>query len=160
MSPSARPEAAFADFDWEAAHRVPIQMRYADLDTLGHLNNAVYVQYFETARVRLTEALEIPPHLDRSVIARLEIDYRREVRWGQEVIVETLIERLGRTSWTTVARLLADGEVCTLARTVEVRVPEGGLTPTPLEDELRARLERLLARPRPAAAVGANVGES
>ena len=40
------------------------------------------------------------------------------------------------------------------------RVPEGGLTPTPLEDELRARLERLLARPRPAVTVGANVGES
>lgn len=146
MSASARPEDAYAHFDWGAAHRVQIQMRYADLDTLGHLNNAVYVQYFETARVRLTEALELPPHLDRSVIARMEIDYRREVRWGQEVIVETLVERLGRTSWTTVARLLADGEVCTLARTVEVRVPEGSLTPTPLEDDLRERLGRFLAR--------------
>ena len=66
-------------------------MRYADLDTMGHLNNAVYVQYFETARVLMAEELQLPEHLDRSVIARQEIDYLHEVRWGQEVVVESVV---------------------------------------------------------------------
>lgn len=122
-------------------------MRYADLDTMGHLNNAVYVQYFETARVLMAEALELPEHLDRSVIARQEIDYLHEVRRGQEVVVELVIERIGNTSWTTVCRMLADGRLCAYSRTVQVRVAEGELRPQPLEPEIRTLLARVLGKP-------------
>ncbi|AXG99290.1 acyl-CoA thioesterase [Deinococcus wulumuqiensis] len=144
VSPRPRPEEVYEALDWGRSLRHRIQMRYADLDTMGHLNNAVYVQYFETARVLVWEDLKIPPHLDRSVIARQEIDYRHEVRWGQEVWVETLIERLGHTSWTTVCRMVADGQPCAYSRTVQVRVGEGALRPQPLEPELRERFSRLL----------------
>lgn len=143
----ARPADAYAALDWGRAHRVPIQMRYADLDTLGHLNNAVYVQYFETARVLSWATLDIPPTFDYSVIARQELDYLREVRWGQEVFVDTMLERIGQTSWTTLCRLVADGQVCAYARAVQVRVSRGDLRPQPLEDELRSALSRLLVTP-------------
>lgn len=143
-SPRSRPEEVYEALDWGRALRHRIQMRYADLDTMGHLNNAVYVQYFETARVLVWEDLGIPAHLDRSVIARQEIDYRHEVRWGQDVWVEALIERLGNTSWTTVCRMVADGQPCAYSRTVQVRVGEGGLRPQPLEPELRELMSRLL----------------
>lgn len=35
---------------------VPIEIRYSDLDTQGHVNNAVYFTYFEHARVRYLSA--------------------------------------------------------------------------------------------------------
>ena len=149
MTRPPRPEEFFESFDWSPAHRAPIQMRYADLDTMGHLNNAVYVQYFETARAQLFEALALSAQTDRSVIARLEIDYRREVRWGQSVLVETLVEGLGRSSWTAIARLSADGVPCAYARTVQVRVAEDALQPTELGEELRARLQRYLGQRAP-----------
>lgn len=143
-----RPEDAYAALDWSRAHRAPIQMRYADLDTMGHLNNAVYVQYFETARVLMSEGLRLPEHLDRSVIARQEIDYLHEVRWGQEVVVELVVERIGNTSWTTVCRMVADGRVCAYSRTVQVRVAEGELRPQPLEPEIRTLLGTVLGTPQ------------
>ena len=37
--------------------RVPIDVRWRDLDPLGHVNNAVYLSYFEIARVRYAQAL-------------------------------------------------------------------------------------------------------
>ncbi|MFC5849746.1 acyl-CoA thioesterase [Deinococcus petrolearius] len=154
--PAARshPEELFGRFEWRAAHRAGIQMRYGDLDTMGHLNNAVYVQYLETSRVLLMTDLGVPPSQDRSVIARLELDYRSEIRPGQTVVVETLVERLGRTSWTLLSRVVADGLPCAYARTVQVRV-DAELRPVPLDDDLRGRLATLLASERPAPAPAA-----
>lgn len=142
---SPAPWEALAALDWAGAHRAGIQMRYGDIDAMGHLNNAVYVQYLETSRVLLMRDLGVPDRDDRSVIARLELDYRQEVRWGQEVTVESLVERVGGSSWTVVSRLLADGQPCAYARTVQVRVGDG-LRPQPLPDALRQSLSRLLAR--------------
>ncbi len=141
----SRPEEVFGRLDWRAAHRAGIQMRYGDLDTMGHLNNAVYVQYLETSRVILMTDLGVPPSQDRSVIARLELDYRHEIRPGQTVVVETLVERVGRTSWTLLSRVMADGLPCAYARTVQVRV-DADLRPVPLADDLRGRLSGLLAQ--------------
>lgn len=143
----ARPslEAELAAYDWSAAHRAPIQMRYSDTDAMGHLNNAVYVQYLETSRTILMKDVQVPP-AERSVVARLELDYRREIKLGQQVVVETLVERLGNSSWTVVSRVLADGMVSAVARTVEVRVGEG-LHPTPLSGRMREVFAPFVARP-------------
>lgn len=133
----------FARLDWSPAHRAPIQMRYGDIDAMGHLNNAVYVQYLETSRIELMRALGVQDKDDHSVIARLELDYRREVLWGQAVVVESLVERIGRTSWTVLSRITADGVPCAFARTVQVRV-DAAHRPEPLPERLRAALQTLL----------------
>lgn len=139
---SAPGRDALAGLDWTRAHRSAIQMRFGDIDAMGHLNNAVCVQYLETSRVELMRDLGVPDHEDRSVIARLELDYRREVRWGQAVVVESLVERLGRTSWAVVSRLTADGQPCAYARTVQVRV-DAELRPEALPETLRRALGSL-----------------
>jgi len=150
---------ALAALDWTRAHRTGIQMRYGDIDAMGHLNNAVYVQYLETSRVLLMRDLGVPDRDDRSVIARLELDYRREVLWGQAVAVESLVERVGGSSWTVVSRLTADRVPCAYARTVQVRV-DAGHRPETLPAALRARLETLLASPALAAPGPATPGRA
>lgn len=144
--PSPRAAEPLASLDWARAHRAEVQMRYGDIDAMGHLNNAVYVQYLETSRVILMRDLGVRDTDDHSVIARLELDYRREVRWGQQVLVENLVERVGRTSWTVVSRLLADGEPCAYARTVQVRV-DAAHRPEPLPERVRAAFAPLLVSP-------------
>lgn len=144
--PDPRPAEALAALDWSRAHHTEIQMRYGDLDAMGHLNNAVYVQYLETSRVLLMRDLGVPGGEDRSVIARLELDYRREVRWGQRVTVDSLVERVGRSSWTVVSRLLADGVPSAYARTVQVRV-DVGHRPEALPPRLRAALAAFQVQP-------------
>jgi len=60
---------------------LPIQVRWNDLDALGHVNNAVFVTYFEIARGRFM--LEACPGWDWSkdmfLVAHVNVDFRREL---------------------------------------------------------------------------------
>lgn len=137
--------AELAPLNWENAHRTTIQMRYSDTDAMGHLNNAVYVQYLETSRVLLMRDLAVPDGGGRSVVARLELEYRQEIKLGQTVVVESLVEHIGRSSWTVVSRILADGQPSAFARTVEVKVGED-MRPAAIDDALRTLFEPLMTK--------------
>ncbi|GGM55056.1 hypothetical protein GCM10008956_33730 [Deinococcus arenae] len=124
--------------NWEDASRSVIQLRYGDLDAMGHVNNARYAEFLEVGRMALSREVGGGAD-DRSVLARLEINYVRDIRQGQEVAVDTLIERVGRTSWTSVALIRADGVPCAFARSVQVRVDEQG-APRALPEDFAARV--------------------
>lgn len=99
---------------------VELEVRYRDLDPLGHVNNAVYLSYIELARVRYFELLGIAGG------AR--------------------IERLGRTSFTMAYLVAADGEPAARARTVHVMVGRAG-EKVPLDEGLRRRVAGLESLP-------------
>lgn len=63
------------------------------IDVLGHVNNAVWVQWMEAIATAHWEAAADPAHVARYVwvVARHEIDYRGNVREGEQVIAETFI---------------------------------------------------------------------
>ncbi|PTA68771.1 acyl-CoA thioesterase [Deinococcus arcticus] len=130
--------------NWQDAHRTGIQLRYGDLDAMGHVNNARYAEFLEVARLALAAELGIEL-AGRSVLARLELDYVRDIRPGQQVLIETLVERTGRTSWTSVSRILADGVPCAFSRSVVVRV-DGQGRPEPLPEALKAQVSPWLVR--------------
>jgi acyl-CoA thioester hydrolase len=82
-------------------HRTTIQVRFRDTDAFGHVNNAVFATYVELARVRyLTDLLQPDEHFERMplILARLEIDFRSPIMFGEEVTVETRVDRIGRSS--------------------------------------------------------------
>lgn len=134
----------FAPLNWSGAHRTPIQMRYGDTDALGHVNNAVYVQYLETSRVVMLADLQGGYEELRAVVARLELDYAREIRLGQQVVVETLVGHLGTRSWSFLSRILADGVPCAFARVIGVGV-DAQNNAIPVSVELRAMMGPYLA---------------
>ena len=68
----------------EFVHREPV--RFGDLDALGHVNNAVFLTYIESARVAfLLDAGAVTSLEDMSIIvARIEIDFRAPIRFGDK----------------------------------------------------------------------------
>jgi acyl-CoA thioester hydrolase len=82
------------------------------MDMLGHLNQAVYHELLEEGRGALVALLPGGEHF-RFVLARVELDYRHEVRRDHErVDVTTRVERVGRTSITAAQTIaLPDGTV-------------------------------------------------
>jgi acyl-CoA thioester hydrolase len=123
--------------------RIPI--RWSDLDTLGHVNNAVYLSYLEEARVRWLDAvLERSPDADDYVLAHVSIDYKREVTLRDEaVLVRCRLERIGTSSVRTREEVVTlDGEVAASAEGVLVaRDTEAGRS-RPLKEAERAAFER------------------
>lgn len=78
-----------------------IEVRFADIDVMGHVNNAVYLSYFEQARMAWFSELiggEWNWESDGIVLARNEIDYLEPVLFSDRVRVQTSCLRLGQSS--------------------------------------------------------------
>ena len=118
---------------------VPVQLRFADLDPLNHVNNVAYFALMETARVEFlrTHAKALFGHV---VIAHSECDYLGEIRGGTRTVdVEVSVEKVGTTSFTVLHELRVDGDLRARGRTVQVVRDDAG-RPRPLTDEERALL--------------------
>jgi acyl-CoA thioester hydrolase len=89
--------------------RRTIEIRWRDLDGLGHVNNAVYLTYLEEARASWVSR-HLPEASDRFdyVLARCAIDYRSQVTLADGIVeVEVELRRVGRASVTLGERIHA-----------------------------------------------------
>lgn len=82
----------------------PITVRFADLDTQEHVNNAVYLTYLESARLGYYEKAGIW-HIEGGmhtgmVVAHIDIDYLAPIFFGQAVQVGLRLDRMGTKSFT------------------------------------------------------------
>jgi acyl-CoA thioester hydrolase len=139
---STRREPVTGEFRYEH----PIEVRFADTDAFGHVNNAVYLTYFEAARAGYYAAVTGAPfgtgeHAGEHtfVIAEARIVYRAPAFFGEPLRVGLRFSWAGRTSFGLQyvvraedsavgrARVVADGETVQvmfhLARRRIMRVP-------------------------------------
>ncbi len=89
------------------------KLRFSDCDMVGHVNNAIYSVMFEAGRTDLMQAAGIYS-LDSSfsmVIVRIEIDFKREMNWPGDVVIETYVDRIGNKSIHMRQVLRSMGEV-------------------------------------------------
>lgn len=88
-------------------------VRFADIDMLGHVNNAVYATYIETARVQLTFDNNKMVSDDGCVVvlARLTIDFLKELNWPNRICVASGVTRIGRSS-VTMRHAIFTGDIC------------------------------------------------
>jgi acyl-CoA thioester hydrolase len=113
-----------------------VTLRYSDMDTLGHLNNAVYATFFEAGRVEHYHRVFQPvmaPQTD-FVIVKLTIDFKAEARYPGVARIATRVLRVGGSSVTYGQDMTIDGKlvatsegVCALFDTVRrkaIRMPE------------------------------------
>lgn len=93
--------------------RVPLSVRWRDLDAFNHVNNSTYLSYLEEARLRWMMGLpgewlddQVAP-----VVAASTLNYRRPIEWPNDVVVELFVERVGNSSVTIGHRIVgaADG---------------------------------------------------
>ena len=86
-----------------APHEKEIEIRWRDLDVYGHVNHVVFLTYLEEARDEwLGRTLGDPSKVWDYVIARVAIDYKRELSLADDGIVATCrLERIGTSSLRT-----------------------------------------------------------
>ncbi len=114
-----------------------IEVRFSDLDAYGHVNNAVFFTFLETARTKLLldRFLECQSNGLLFLVARAECDYKRPIELSDRVVVLMSLSRVGNSSFDIDYTLHnGDGTVFAEAKTVmvcydqklgkTVRVPE------------------------------------
>jgi acyl-CoA thioester hydrolase len=123
-----------------------IQIRWGDMDAMGHVNNATFLAYLETAREPFFEQV-VGDELMRFVLRRVEIDYLSQLTYGdREAVVSVELAGVGTTSLRTHERMTVagSGRVVAEARAVIVHLDESGTSAAPLPESLRVRLARAL----------------
>lgn len=126
-----------------------IDVRSSELDSFGHVNHAVFLQYLEHGRFEALEAAGLPWHLleERAwgiFVVRIEVDYLAEARRGDALIVRTCADELRRTSMVLAQEIVrADepGSVLTRARVTAVWMGPDR-RPMRVPEEVRSRLAR------------------
>jgi|SRR3954447_3170871 len=110
------------------------RVRFRDCDAMGHVNNAVFSTYLEEARIDVLGGLR------PFILARVEIDFRSQLRAGEQIEIGTRCSRIGMKSFDLEHQIHADGRVVADARSVLVAYDYETESSVPLSDELRRRL--------------------
>ena len=125
-------------------HRATQRLRYSDNDAVGHVNNAIYATMFEAGRTELMDAAGIFVRGGplAGVIVRLEIDFKREMSWPGDVVIESAVGRFGTKSVHIRHRLLFKDEVVAEGLAILALIDRESRRAVPLDDDVRAKFAR------------------
>jgi acyl-CoA thioester hydrolase len=132
---------------------VPIDVRFRDMDSMGHVNNAVYFTYFENARIaywRAVPGIRSRRSLDY-ILARAECDFRSPTTLEDDLCCHIRVASFGRTSFAF-EYLLRDersGRAVAEGRTVQVMYDYAVRRAQPLDPDIKTAIEAFEGRTIP-----------
>ena len=124
--------------------RIQLQPRYSDYDSRGHVNNAVYLTYFEIGRVYAW--LQAVGHADPMfIIAEARITYVSPAMLGEPLAIEVTTSEVRTKAWVWSYRVVdeRDGRLVAEGATTQVMYDYAQRKSVLIPDELRAALARL-----------------
>lgn len=127
--------------------RLPVQFR--DIDVVGHLNHATYLQYMETARVEFLRSIdEMDGFLPRVILASARCEYYRPIINERQVTVAMWVSRIGNRSWDFDYEVeSSSGKLFASGRTAQVSYDYEKKSTTQITTDLRKKLEAHSGKP-------------
>ncbi|QTH72675.1 acyl-CoA thioesterase [Pseudoalteromonas xiamenensis] len=123
-----------------------VHPRFSETDALGHINNTVVPVWFEAARTPIFKIFT--PNLDpkqwKLIIAKIEVEFKGELFYGEEVEIRTGIERIGNSSYVIVQEAWQGGRACAVGKTIMVRYSFADKSAVSLSEEERTGLSAFL----------------
>lgn len=122
------------------------KIRFSDTDMMGHVNNVAFAALLESGRTAYGHEF-LFPHLPPGVVAvmaRVEIDYRRELHWPSTVDIGNRIVAVGRSSYVIGQGLFKEADCVTTGRTTIVLIDRNSRRSTPISENYRAKLEGMM----------------
>lgn len=103
-------------------HTLPIQIRFNDADAMGHVNNAVIMEYYDLGKAAYFTSIGLVPDQGdfTVVIVHYEVDFMSQIRNHDNIQVCTNISRIGNKSIEVVQRVenIDTQEVCSMCKTI------------------------------------------
>lgn len=130
-------------------HKMPISVRFYELDPYRHLNHSVYIQYFETGRIdmfremgwSLTQMADLGTQV---VVASIETQFMAPGVEGDELAVETWVEELKRVTMRFGQRIVRGDEVLATQTVHGACISDEG-RPKRIPNDLLVGLRRFLS---------------
>ncbi len=127
--------------------RFPIEVRWGDMDALGHVNNSMYFRYLESARIAWYDSLGMQDLQEKPTdgpgLVATHLSFRRQLKYPASVVVEVRPGRIGGRSFGLEFRVVdaADGTLYADGGSTNVWVDYAAEKALPLPTRLREVLE-------------------
>ena len=127
-------------------HRSTITPRWYELDPYRHVNHAVYVQYFEVARIEMLEAIgfgidKMADDGTTIVVTEIRTRFVAPAMLGDQLVVESEVAEIRRASTVWHQRILRDGQLIASQEVTAAALGENG-RPVRITPEFRAAIEQ------------------
>jgi len=128
----------------------PVQ--WGDQDAFGHVNNTIYLRWFESGRVAYFDRIGLSEMMRQSkigpILASLTCNYRRQVTYPDQVRIGTRVSRIGHTSLTLEHRITSDSgqSIVTEGTSTIVAFDYAQNRPVPVPEALRREIALLEGR--------------
>lgn len=130
----------------EFRHAMPVQLRFNDIDILGHVNNTVYFSLYDLGKARwMGEIVDNKINWQRveTIIANIDCAFISQMRFGEDIYVLTRCVHIGRKSFTLQQMLVntLTREVKSVAETVMVCIDPDKMKSVEINPEYRRLIE-------------------
>ena len=120
-------------------HSYPLQIRFNDIDSLGHVNNSVYFTFYDLGKSRYFEAVKntsIDWRKADVVIANVNADFLSPIYSYEQISVETCCTEIGNRSFRIMQRIIntETGELKGVCRTIMVGFDGAAGVSAPISD--------------------------
>jgi len=125
-------------------HRLPVQIRFNDIDMFGHINNSVYLQFLDMGKYAyfrqfMTDTFGSEP--TAPVVANINCDFIEPTKIDEKLEVLTAITNIADSSMVLDQRVVSStGRVKCSARTIMVNIDLSNGRPTTVSDSWRQRI--------------------
>ncbi|MFZ9027522.1 MAG: acyl-CoA thioesterase [Crocinitomicaceae bacterium] len=127
-------------------HPAKIQVRYVDLDVLGHVNNSVYFSYFEMARVQYFGQVlgkEWDWETNGVILVKNWAEYIKPVFLGDQPEITIYVDKIGSKSFDLSYELKVNNVLCTTGGSTMVAFDAKANKTIEIPEEMRKFLEQL-----------------
>lgn len=120
--------------------------RFSETDALGHINNTALPVWFEAARTPFFRFFtpDLATHNWKLIVAKIEVEFKGELFYGQEVTIESSISRIGTSSFVIRQAVYQHGELCALGHATMVRFDFKNKQSVALSEKERDQLKQHL----------------
>lgn len=128
-------------------HAIPLQLRFNDIDILGHVNNnsqlALFdvgkTEFYNTMRGALADWSKV-----EAVIVNINCTFMRQIHFSDPIEVRTRVKKIGEKSFVLqqILRNIASGDICSFCESVMVSVDLATRESKPIPDNILEELKK------------------
>lgn len=127
-------------------HTLPLQLRFNDIDMMGHINNAVIMEFFDLGKSTYFAEAGLPVRPDEGdfcvIIVHIEVDFHCQIRWQDNIAVTTQVVNWGHKSLRVKQQIINTdtGEPCATCSTVMSGYSRSTHSSAVIPEEVKARV--------------------